>query len=115
MDRMGRPSALSHDKLARIRSGSTGEQGEDLLLLPVPGPAAVEQQRAQRGQRIACLLRPVAPRPLLPAGYQQIVELLRVPTADGPTGDVALPIVGQKLLSGASIGPVLRKLHSSAK
>ena len=43
-------------RLARISSGSTGKQGKDLPLLPVPIPAAVEQQRAQCGQRITCLL-----------------------------------------------------------
>ncbi len=42
--------------LARIRSGSTGKQGEDLPLLPIPRPAAVEQQRAQRGQSVARFL-----------------------------------------------------------
>jgi len=106
------PSA--HDELARMSAGSPGKQGEDLPLLSVLCPAAVEQQRAQRGQCIACLLAPVAPLSLLPAGYQQIIELLRVPTAHVLARRVALPIVGQERAPGAQIGPqLLQRLRIS--
>jgi len=76
-------------------------------VFPVPRPPAVEQQCAQRGQGIARLQAPVAPRSLLPAGHQEIVELLRVPTVDVLARDVALPVVGQKRPSGAQVGEQL--------
>ena len=41
-------AAFPHWWLARISVGSTCQEWQDLTLLPVPVPAAVEQQRAQR-------------------------------------------------------------------
>ncbi len=46
----------------------------------------------------------MTPRSLLPAGHQEIVELLRVTAADVLARGVQLPVVGQERLSGTQVG-----------
>ncbi len=67
-------------------------------MLPVPIPAAVEQQRAQCGQRIARLLAPVASLSFLSTGDQEIIELLGVSTANVLGRDV--PVLAGWLIRG---------------
>jgi hypothetical protein len=67
---------------ARISSGLRCHEGQYLVLLPIALPAAVQHQRSESCQGYTCLLAPLHPISLLPAGHDQVVRLLHVPAAD---------------------------------
>src|SRR6266540_6156405 len=97
---------------ARISSGSSCHEGQYLTLLPIALPAAVQHQRSESCQGHTCLLAPLHPVSLLPAGHDQVVRLLHVPAADILSVDAPLPIVWNPSLARREIGDQgLQHLH----
>jgi hypothetical protein len=83
-------------KLAGAEHGkqyTSCQEWQDLTLLPISLPAAVEHQRAQRCERITRGFAPLHPPILLPARDDQVIRLLHMGAADILLLDASLSII----------------------